>query len=229
MPSQQCQSTEAIVIVVALTLTRMWADAHREASQPNIGGALCESSVIPFLISHRKVWLTPTVPVPCSNAANIGERKTLTQSEFCTGQNSVTGQEPPKNVNLYMYSVPAQETAKHRAKFGWLLVSDVATVTKQDAEPVEICLGAPKLMNWSQPLVGWSSPWGHVEETWGHVEEILLFNKFFPIFNTCLSCEDTARQSCAMVHRWQFLRHFCVLYLQRAACSTFQTGVLNSH
>jgi len=48
-----------------------------------------------------------------SNAANIGERKTWTQSEFCTWQNSVRWQEPPK---MYIYSVPAQ--AKHRAKFG---------------------------------------------------------------------------------------------------------------
>jgi len=42
----------------------------------------------------------------------------------------------------------------------------------------------------------------------------------------CLSCEDIARQSCAMVPRWRF---FCVLYFQRAACSTFQTCILNSH
>jgi len=34
-----------------------------------------------------------------------------------------------------------------------------------------------------------------------HVEEVLLLNKFFPIVDTCLSCEDTARQSCAMVPR----------------------------
>jgi len=29
-----------------------------------------------------------------------------------------------------IYSVPAQETAKHCAKFGWLPLSDVAAVTK---------------------------------------------------------------------------------------------------
>jgi len=29
-----------------------------------------------------------------------------------------------------VYSVAAQETAKHRAKFGWPPVSDVAAVTK---------------------------------------------------------------------------------------------------
>jgi len=31
------------------------------------------------------------------------------------------------------------------------------------------------------------------------VEEVLLFNNCFPIVDTCLICEDTARQSCAMV------------------------------
>jgi len=46
------------------------------AALPNIGGALCESSVIPFLVLRRKAWLTPAAGVPCSNAANIGERKT---------------------------------------------------------------------------------------------------------------------------------------------------------
>jgi len=73
---------------------------------PNIGGALCS-----------------TLP--------IGERKTWrTQTEFCTRQNSVTGQQPPKCI----YNVAAQETAKHRAKFGWLPLSDVAAVTKPRRE-----------------------------------------------------------------------------------------------
>jgi len=31
---------------------------------------------------------------------------------------------------------------------------------------------------------------------------------FFPIVDTCLSCEDIARQSCAMVLRWRFWRLF---------------------
>jgi len=34
------------------------------AAQPNIGGALCESSVIPFFVPRRKVWLTPTAKTP---------------------------------------------------------------------------------------------------------------------------------------------------------------------
>jgi len=64
---------------------------------------------------------------------------------------------------------------------------------------------------------------------WGHVEEILLLNNFFPIVDTCLSCEEIARQNCGMVPGWRFLATFWVLHLQRAACSTFQTCILNSH
>jgi len=48
------------------------------ATLPNIGGALCVSSVIPFLVRHRKVWLTPAAGVLCSNAANKSECKTWT-------------------------------------------------------------------------------------------------------------------------------------------------------
>jgi len=55
-----------------------------------------------------------------------------------------------------------------------------------------------------------------------HVEEVLLFNKFFPIVDTCLSSEDIAQQNCAMVPNWRF---FCILYLQRAACSTFPSDL----
>jgi len=100
------------------------------AAQPNIGRALCESSVIRFLVPRRRVWLRPAAGVPCSNAANIGECKTWTQSEFCTGHTSLRGQKPPK---MYII-VSAQETAKDYAKFGWPAVSHVAAVTKPRRE-----------------------------------------------------------------------------------------------
>jgi len=58
-----------------------------------LGGALYK---IPFPVPRRNVWLTPTARVPCSNAANIGEHKTWTQSEFCTWQNPLKWQKPPK-------------------------------------------------------------------------------------------------------------------------------------
>jgi len=43
---------------------------------------------------------------------------------------------------------------------------------------------------------------------WGHLEDILLLNRFFPIVDMCLSCEDIAQQICAMVPRWRFLATF---------------------
>jgi len=140
------------------------------AAQPNIGGALCESSVIPFLVPCHKVWLTAAAQVPYSHTANIGGCKTWTWSEFCSWQNSVRGQQPWKCV----CSVPAQEMAKHRAKFGWHAVSDVGAVTKLRCETGWNLLECPKLTNRSQPLVGRSSPYCGC--MW---RRLLLFNKFF--------------------------------------------------
>ena len=83
----------------------MWADAQRD-------GCPAKYRWRP-VAQCRKVWLMPTNRVSCSKAANI-EGKTCTQSEFCTWQNSVRGKSSQKCI----YSVQAQETAKHRAKFG---------------------------------------------------------------------------------------------------------------
>ena len=50
------------------------ANAQRDGRPwPNVGGTFCESSVIPFLVPRRKLWLTPAAEVPCSDAANSGE------------------------------------------------------------------------------------------------------------------------------------------------------------
>ena len=108
---------------------------------------------------RRKVWLTPTIRVPCSNAVNIGERKTWMQSQFCTWWNSVIGGKSPRKCISLLYSVPAQETAKHRAKFGWRPLSNVGAVTKPTRETRWNLLGCPKLVNQSQPLMGRSSPY----------------------------------------------------------------------
>jgi len=43
---------------------------------------------------------------------------------------------------------------------------------------------------------------------WGDVWEILLLDNFFLIVDTCLSCKDIARQSCAMVPRWRIFGDF---------------------
>ena len=83
----------------------------------------------------------------------------------------------------------------------------------------------PTLANRSQPLVGRSSP--YYDDMWRRYYCLTIF------FSNCryiLSCEDIARQSCALVSRWRIIREICVLYFfQRATCSTFQTCILNSH
>ena len=63
------------------------------AAQPNIGGALCESSVIPLLVPRHKVWLIPllecrAITLPLLENARL-ERKV-------NWQNSVRSQEPLK-------------------------------------------------------------------------------------------------------------------------------------
>ena len=108
-------------------------------------------------VQRRKVWLTPTTSMPCSNVT--------------------------KTLNPLTLAVP------------------------QTNETISAASG-PKFTI--------------------HVEETLLLTSFFPIVETRLSCEDIARQICAMVSRWRIFGDFLILRFQRAACSTFQTCILNS-
>jgi len=63
--------------------------------------------------------------------------------------------------------------------------------------------GCPKLANRSQPFVGRSSP--YYEHVWRTYRRLTIF---FPIVDTCLICEDIARQSCAMMLRWRLFASF---------------------
>ena len=63
--------------------------------------------------------------------------------------------------------------------------------------------GCPKWSNRSQPLVGRSSL--YYEDMW---RTYCCLISFFPIVDTCLTCEDIARQICAMVPRWWFFATF---------------------
>ena len=100
------------------------------AAQPHIGAALCESSIIPFLILRHKLWLTPAARVQCSNAANIGEFKTWRKVNFAPGKILSGG----KSLQKCIYNAAAQKTAKDGAKFCWPSVSNVAAVTKPRRE-----------------------------------------------------------------------------------------------
>jgi len=59
--------------------------------------------------------------------------------------------------------------------------------------------GCPKLANRSQPLVGQSSL--YYQDMW---RRYCCLTSFFSIVDACLSSEDIARQSCAMVPKWRF-------------------------
>jgi len=54
----------------------MWADAQRDGRPAEYWWRPLRKFGNPFLVPRRKVWLTPLAGVPCSNAANIRERKT---------------------------------------------------------------------------------------------------------------------------------------------------------
>ena len=112
-----------------VTKLEMWANAQLMAALPNI--------VAPS-VQRRKVWLTPTTSVPCSNAAKT--RNPLKFARVAQTNEMISAGSGPKFTIL-----------------------------------------------------------------WGHVEEISMLNRFFLIVDTCLSCEDIARQSCGMVPRWRFL------------------------
>jgi len=100
------------------------------------------------------------------------------------------------------------------AKFGWRPVPECRAVTLPRRESRWNLKGCPKLANRPQLLVGWSSP--YYEDMW---RRYCCLTSFFPIVDMCLSCEDTARQSCAMVPKWRF---FCVLYFSEPRAAHFR-------
>ena len=85
-------------------------------------------------------------------------------------------------------------------KFGWRPLPEWSAVTLPRRESRWNLLGYPKLPNRSQPLVGRSSP--YYQDMWRRYWCLT----FSPIVDTSLSCKDIARQNCAMVPRWRFLR-----------------------
>jgi len=63
---------------------------------------------------------------------------------------------------------------------------------------------------------GRSSP--YYDDMW---RRYCCLTRFLPTVNTCLSCEDIARQRCPMVHRWRifgnFLRLFSASHVQHVS------------
>jgi len=103
------------------------------------------------------------------------------------------------------------------AKFGWRPILECRIACSNAAKtrnPLKFA-GVPQTR---QRISAASGP--KVTILWGHVKKILLLNKFFPIVDMCLSCEDIARQSCGMVPRWRLFCDFfacCIFREPRAA------------
>jgi len=51
----------------------------------------------------------------------------------------------------------------------------------------------------------------------------------FTTVDTCLRCENTARQSCAMVARWRIFGDFFASCISASRLQHIQTCILNSH
>jgi len=142
----------------------------------------------------------------------------------CTTPQSLADARPLARAPQCIHSVPAQEMARYRAKFGWPPVSDVSAVTLPRREPRWNLLECPKLPKRSQPLV--SRSWPHCEDMWRRYCCLTCFSnfRFMPYFRKYCPTKLCDGAQVAI-----FLRHFCVLYFQRAACSTLHTCILNSH
>ena len=89
------------------------------------------------------------------------------------------------------------------AKFGWCPLLECRAVMLPRCETRWNYLGCSKLTKHCQLLVGRSSP--YCGDMW---RRYCCLTSFFPIVDTCLSCEDIARESCAMMPRWRFLATF---------------------
>ena len=91
------------------------------------------------------------------------------------------------------------------AKFGWRPLLECCAVTLPRRETRWNLQECPKLvgLNRSELLVGPSSP--YCKNMWRRYS---CLTSFFPIDYKCLSCEDIARQSCAMVPRCRIFGDF---------------------
>jgi len=106
-----------------------------------------------------------------------------------------------KSTRKCIYNVPAQETVKHPAKFGWRPVSDVAAVTKT-RNPLKFA----RVPQTSEPISAVSEPKFAI--LYGHVMEILLFNTFFRLSILGL----IAKKQLDKVVRWCADGDFCVIF-----------------
>jgi len=139
----------------------------------------------------KTLGLTPTARVPCINAANTGERKTLTQSEFCTWQNCLRGKSPQKCIQ---WTSPGDGQTSCKV---WLTSVERHRCSNEAKRRNPLKFAG--VLQTRQPISAVSGPKFTI--LWALVEESLLFNNFLIVDSLSL-CKDISRQNCAMVRRW---------------------------
>ena len=139
---------------------------------------------------------------------------------FCTEQNSERGKNPQKRIQC---SSPGDGQTSCKVR----LASGERRRCSNEGKTLNLLKfdGVPQTR---QQISAINGPKFAI--LWGHVEDILLLNKFF--FRLSIHALVVKIQLDKVV-RWcpdgNFWRLFCVLCFQQAACSRFQTCILNSH
>jgi len=152
------------------TTCRMWADAQRDGYPAQYRWRPLRNFRYSIPCTTPQSLADRAVGVPCSNAANIGERKTWTQSEFCTWQNSVRGQEPPK---MYIWCTSPRDG--QRSCKVWLASGERRWCSNEAKRRNGL-----KFVGVSQtgkPISALNGPKFAI--LWGRLEQILPFNEFF--------------------------------------------------
>jgi len=101
----------------------MWANAQRDGRPAEYRWRRVLNAE---KFGSRPLLECRAVTLPIQESARLGGRKV----NFAPGKIPLQGNSRRKCIN----SLPAHESAKHRAKFGWLLLSDIAAVTKLRCE-----------------------------------------------------------------------------------------------
>jgi len=171
------------------------------AALPNIGGALYKSSLIPFLVPCRKDWLTTSARVPGSNTANIGERKTSTQSEFYTGQNSLIGARAAENVHIIMYQ------PRRRPNIVQSLLTSVERRRCSNETNTRYPLKFAGVPQSGKPISAANGPKFTI--LWRHVDDILLFKTIFRLSINALIAKIQPDKAVRWCQDGDFLAMFC--------------------
>ena len=167
-------------------------------------------------------WVSSSLPPTHSLWFSCPSTPFLHLTHPATAPPSVVHSLQYKQTRMWANAQRDGRPAEHRwrplvnaAKFGLRPLLECHAVMLLRRDTRWNMMGCPKPTNRSKPLVGRCSPYcGDIWRTY------CCLTSFSPIVDTCLGCKDIARQSCAMVPRWQFLANFfgsCIFNEPRAA------------